>query len=352
MRVMQILAGAQHGGAETAFEDISLALSASGIQQKIVVRNNNKDRIQKLRNAGIEVETLPFGGPLDIYTPWKLKKIIAEFKPQIVQTWMSRAAHKTPCSKTPKSYVKVARLGGYYGLKYYKGTDFFIANTPDIRDYLTREGVDKNNVVIINNFALEERVEQKIMRADMATPEDATVLLSLARYHPVKALDTLINAAAQIENVHVWLAGEGPQEAELKKLAADLGVEHRIHFLGWRRDRAALLEASDICVFPSRYEPFGTVFVQAWAQKTPLICSKSQGPSQYVRDGEDALMFEIDDLPQLVTCIKSLIDDESLAEKLAATGYARYQNEFTREKIMADYKTFYQDILARSGLQT
>lgn len=350
MRVIQVMAGSAHGGAETAFEDISLALSAAGVEQKIILRNNNPERVKKFRDAGIAVETLPFGGVFDIYTKWKIKKIIADFKPQIVQTWMSRATHKTPSSKGKPAYLKVARLGGYYGLKYYKDTDYFISNTPDIRDYLVRQGVDGKNVKVIHNFALAETPEKSLSKADMGTPENATVLLSLARYHQAKALDTLLRSIVGLDNVHVWLAGEGPQEKELKRLAVDLGIADRIHFLGWRRDRAALFQAADICVFPSRFEPFGNVVVQAWAQKIPLICSKSQGPLQYVRDGEDALMFDIDDVAQLTTKIKEMMSDDSLSQRLVDAGYARYRNEFTREKIIADYIAYYDDIVRRAGI--
>ena len=350
MRVIQVMAGATQGGAETAFEDISLALSQAGLDQTIILRNNNPDRVKKFRDAGIKVETLPFGGAFDFYTTWKLKKIIADFKPHIVQTWMSRATAKTPASKGDLKYLKIARLGGYYGLKYYKGTNYFISNTSDIRDYLLREGVATEQTKVIANFALEEKVEKPLTKSDLGTPEEATVLLSLARYHQAKALDTLLKAVVDIENTHVWLAGQGPQEAELRKLASDLGIADRVHFLGWRRDRAALMQAADICVFPSRFEPFGNVIVQAWAQKIPLICSKSQGPLQYVRDGEDALMFDIDDVAQLTEKIREMMADQSLATRLIDAGYARYQNEFTREKIVSDYISYYTDVARLAGI--
>lgn len=350
MRVIQVMAGASQGGAETAFEDISLALSAAGVDQKIILRNNNLERVQKFQDAGIPVETLPFGGAFDLYTRWKIKRIIADFKPQIVQTWMSRATHKTPAADKQKQYLKVARLGGYYGLKYYKGTNFFISNTGDIRNYLIREGVDAEKVKVIHNFAIEETPDRPLKKSDFGTPDSAIVLLSLARYHQAKALDVLLKSVVGIENVHVWLAGEGPQEADLKRLSDDLGIADRVHFLGWRRDRAALFQAADICVFPSRFEPFGNVVVQAWAQKIPLICSKSQGPLQFVRDAEDALMFDVDNVDQLASKIKELISDTGLCHRLVEAGYARYKNEFTREKIVSDYISFYEDILGREGL--
>jgi glycosyltransferase involved in cell wall biosynthesis len=85
--------------------------------------------------------------------------------------------------------------------------------------------------------------------------------------------------------------------------------------------------------------------VQAWAQKTPLICSKSLGPLQYVRDGEDALMFDIDNVEQLTQRINQMIGDKDLSSRLVNSGYERYKNEFSKEKIVADYISFYQKII-------
>lgn len=350
MRILQVMAGAAQGGAETAFEDLCCAIQESGASQKIVVRNNNPQRLSKLKSAGLSVETLPFGGALDVYTPWKLKKIIAAYNPQIVMTWMSRASKMTPASKQPKSYLKVSRLGGYYGMKYFKSTDYFITVTEDVRNYLIGEGVNKNKVRQINNFAIGPDELPPLDRKMLDTPEDAFVILSLARYHQVKALDVLIKAAAPIKEAHVWLAGQGPLEAELKQLAKDMGIADRIHFLGWRSDRTALLKAADVCVLPSRFEPFGTTFVQAWSHKTPLVCSTAQGPSQFVRNEEDALVFTIDDIESLTEKLQRLKTDQGLREKLSVNGYQRYLGEFSKEKTVAAYLGFFEEMLKAENI--
>ena len=349
MRVMQVMAGAERGGAEAAFVDMCLALKDAGIEQSIVTRANDL-RVPQLKEAGLAVDCLPFGGAVDLYTPWKMKQLIAKFRPQIVQTWMSRAAWKTPAD--PQHYRKVSRLGGYYKLKYYRTTDEFTTITPDIREYLIREGIDPARVRHINNFAETEAVEKPVTKQELNTPDNAVAVLALGRLHQAKALDVLIRSVENLHNVHLWIAGEGPLRDELAKVAYDAGVETRIHFLGWRSDRAALLQACDICVFPSRYEPFGTVFVQAWANHTPVICSRADGPRQFVRDGEDGLLFAIDDTAGLTAQLKKLIADKSLQEKLVANGYQRYLQEFTKERTVQAYLEFYNEILGRAGIAT
>ena len=117
-----------------------------------------------------------------------------------------------------------------------------------------------------------------------------------------------------MEGVYLWIAGEGPMRGELERLINELNVGDRVKLLGWRSDRAALFQASDICVFSSRYEPFGTVFVQSWAQKIPLVTTCADGPKQFVRDGEDGLVVPIDDEKEMRKAIERLLDNSDFAE--------------------------------------
>lgn len=351
MKILQVMAGAQHGGAETAFVDMCKALHEAGETVEVVTRSNDV-RVPPLREVGIPVHTLSFGGALDILTPRRLVKIAQNFKPDIVQTWMARAPAKTPAWKRSMGiprYLVVSRLGGYYKTKYFKSADYFTTITPDIREYLIRQGVDGNKVKHINNFA-ETETAAPLSRAEFDTPDTATLLLGLGRLHKAKAFDTLIRATASLRDVYLWIAGEGPQRGELEKLIADLNVGDRVKLLGWRSDRAALFKACDICVFSSRYEPFGTVFVQAWAQEVPLITTDADGPRQFVRHEQDGLMVPVDDEKAMAAAIGRLVKDADLRGKLVQNGYRRYQNEFTREQTVREYLEFYRQIRSAEGL--
>src|SRR5688572_5806734 len=123
MKILQVMAGAEHGGAETAFVDMCIALHEAGETQEIITRMNDK-RVPQLKAAGLKVHMVPMGGRLDIFSRWRIAKIIKSFQPHIIQTWMSRAAAHTPrwdVSMQVPPYLVVARLGGYYKLKYFRG---------------------------------------------------------------------------------------------------------------------------------------------------------------------------------------------------------------------------------------
>ncbi len=349
LRVIQVMAGAADGGAETAFIDMCLAMHAAGVQQHVLLRAH-KIRQERLEAAGVPYTTLPFGGPVDLYTPWRIKRIIKVFQPHIVQTWMSRAAQRLP--KRPKNadYLVFSRLGGYYALKHFPQTDYFVTITPAIRDYLINAGVAPVRVQHINNFAeMEQGNVTPVSRASLQTPDTAKVALCLSRLHTSKALDVLIKAAVDIPDLHVWLAGSGPEEGALRALAASCQCADRIHFLGWRNDRAALLAAADMFILPSRYEPFGTAFIQPWMARRPLIACDADGPRQFVRDYVDGLLIPRDDVPAMQAAIRHLIDDPALVAFLCQNGYDHYQESFTKDKTVAAYLEYYAAALVAEG---
>jgi glycosyltransferase involved in cell wall biosynthesis len=348
MKILQVMAGNTHGGAETAFVDMCVAVKKTGKEVEVVTRDNPV-RIPLLEEAGLKVHKLPFRGAVDIFTPMVMKKIIRKTQPDIVQTWMSRGAQKTPHwqqVQTPKRYYTVARLGGYYKIKNFKTMDYFVTITPDLKRHVMDGGIQAERIRHINNFAETEEETVPVSRESLNTPENAIVILTLARLHPNKALDVAIEALKDLPNVYLWLAGEGPIRSELEAQAEAMGVKDRVRFLGWRTDRAALLQAADICAFISRIEPFGTVFAQSWANKTPVIVSDADGPRQFCRDGEDCLMVPKNDVGAFVGAVQRLLDDKVLQMNLVKNGYDRYLNEFTEEKSVQAYLDFYEEILA------
>ena len=172
------------------------------------------------------------------------------------------------------------------------------------------------------------------------------MLLTLSRLHEKKGLDVFLAALARLPGCIAWIAGDGPLEADLKALSVRLGVADRVRFLGWRTDRGALLAAADICVLPSRWEPFGTVMLEAWAAGTPLVAAASQGPAALIEDGSNGLLVPIDDAPALAAAIGRLIADPALEARLIERGRADYHKDFTQEAVTRRMIALYTEIIA------
>jgi glycosyltransferase involved in cell wall biosynthesis len=185
-------------------------------------------------------------------------------------------------------------------------------------------------------------------RRALDTPADAPVALALARLHVKKGLDTLLEAAAKIPGLYVWIAGDGPIEAELKTQCSRLALDDRVRFLGWRNDRGALLAACTLVAFPSRYEPFGTVTVDAWAASRPLVAADAVGPAAYVQDGVNGLLIPKDNPDALASAMNRVINEPGLAQKLVEGGRNAYEAQFTRAAFVRDSLALYERIVAGS----
>jgi glycosyltransferase involved in cell wall biosynthesis len=231
------MAGARVGGAEAFFERLLPALARAGVAQRAVIRHHAA-RAARLTAAGVPVVELAFGQHFDFDTRPALKREIRAFSPDLVLGWMSRAARLFPLGDMPHA----ARLGGYYDLKYYRGCDHLIGNTPDLVDNFLRRGWPRERAHYLPNFVTAARMPP-LERSGLATPAEAPLLLGLGRLHRDKGFDLLLGALQKLPDAWLWLAGEGPEARRLDKLAAELSVASRVRFLGWRDDVPALMAA-------------------------------------------------------------------------------------------------------------
>lgn len=332
------MAGAEFGGAEAFFTRLVVALRRAGLHQRVVIRRN-EHRATLLRDGGIEPVEFRFGGPLDISTRFGLKREIGSFYPHIVMTWMNRATSMCPTG----NFQHVARLGGYYDLKYYQKCDHLIGNTEDIVSYLTGKGWPEDRAHYLPNF-VSAKVMDPLPRNRFYTPMDAPLLLALGRLHENKAFDVLLDAMVRLPNAYLWLAGEGPKRGELEAQAEKLGIKPRIRFLGWRDDTAALLASCDVFVCPSRHEPLGNVVVEAWAQSKPVVAADSLGPGVLIEQEENGVLVPVDDSASLAYAIGKVLGDENLRSHIARHGRATYEERFTEDIVVSQYLDFFNSI--------
>lgn len=344
MRVLHVMAGAREGGAENIMLESVLALADAGVAQAVVTRPDNAFRLQSFRDKGIRVETAGFNKLWPFPTRATIAKLIREFRPDAAEYWMGRAGEFAPASFRARS---IAWYGGYYKLARFTNCDWHVGLTKDLLRHIREQGVPENRSAIIHTYA-DFTGDAPADRAALNTPADAPVALALARLHGKKGIDTLLDATAGVPGLYVWIAGEGPLEAELKAHCTRLGLDDRVRFLGWRNDRGALLAASTLVAFPSRYEPFGTVTVDAWAAGKPLVAADAVGPAAYVVDGVNGLLVPRNDADALANAMRRVIAEPGLAGRLVAGGRAAHEATFTREAFVRDSLAFYARV-AKDG---
>ena len=160
---------------------------------------------------------------------------------------MSRATRLCPRG----DFVHVARLGGYYDLKYYRRCDHLIGNTRAIVDYADRQRLAARADRLPAEF--RSRCERRGRRGGQRRP------LGRARRRWRWRWAGFIRTRGSIccsrrsprpARSRLWIAGDGPLRPRLERLAARLGITGRVRFLGWREDVPRLLASADFLVCP------------------------------------------------------------------------------------------------------
>jgi glycosyltransferase involved in cell wall biosynthesis len=129
------------------------------------------------------------------------------------------------------------------------------------------------------------------------------------------------------------VVGDGTDLERLRRIAHDLGTEHRVAFLGRVTPTQLAREYANCSVFvlPSRKEGFGIVFLEAMARGKPIVAFRSGGTPEVVEDGETGILVDPEDLLGLYNSLRFLLERSTERNRLGDNGRRRVQNVFSHE---------------------
>ena len=187
-------------------------------------------------------------------------------------------------------------------------------------------GLEESRVTVIPNgidpLDLQPVDDLDRLRAQFAAPDERLVVL-VGRLVYEKgfqlALEALPGLVERLGDVRFLVAGSGTHEQELRRQAAELGLDAYGTFLGWIGDDVlhSLYRIADLCVVPSIYEPFGLVALEAMASGCPCIVADTGGLREIVPEDERVgLRFNGGDAEHLAMMVERLLTDDALRERL------------------------------------
>ncbi len=195
--------------------------------------------------------------------------------------------------------------------------------------------------------------ERRAARDDLGLPEDAFLIASVGRLAPIKRHDRLFRALARrvVEeglDWHVVVAGGGELEDELRRLADELGVSRRVHWLGWRDDLPHVLSACDVLALTSADEGTPVAVIEALALGLPVVAADVGGLKEMVAGQAGARLFQPESQAAL---------EVALAEVAAGVGpSSREEREtiarrFSVSRLTEDVRRLYRAELKRKGIE-
>ena len=211
------------------------------------------------------------------------------------------------------------------------------------------------------NLDLFQPIAKDEARRQLGLRDDDRILLFVGRIEPLKGVDILLGAAAQVESesdCFVLVIGgdssarEG-EMAHLRDLASHLGIAERVNFLGAvDHERLPLFyNAADVCVVPSFYESFGLVALEAMACGTPVVASRVGGLTATVRDGETGYLIPWRCPEPFAERLELLLDNEELRDafgRSAREEVERYRWGSVAEAVLGLYRELIEGAPAKA----
>lgn len=139
--------------------------------------------------------------------------------------------------------------------------------------------------------------------------------------------------------------GYGSYEAELRTLAATLGISQQVHFAGFRKNAPVLIAEFDVSVLCSRKEALGLAAVESLALGVPMVGTAVEGLQEVIEDGITGLLVPPDNPEALAHAINRLLSDRSFASALGKQGRQRVRARFDAARLAQENRAVYEAVL-------
>lgn len=198
-------------------------------------------------------------------------------------------------------------------------------------------GVDEQRFMPRREIAAKKRRELFI-------PEDAFHIVTAAELNENKNQKIIIESLARLRNpkIHYSLCGKGPNEASLRELIAEKGLQEQVHILGYRTDMEEILQTADCFAFPSHREGLGVAAVEALLCGTPLVASDNRGTREYAVNGKNSIVCHADSVKEFAAAIDLLYKDKDKRSAMAQNCRASVE-QFTIKEVEKTMRLLYWD---------
>ncbi len=376
--VMYLTTAPFPGGALYGLRSIVRELDRRRFRPVVVLPEGKPELADFFRGADVELATLPIAlfsrrSP-SVLLDWLrsamcLARLVRKHDIRILHSTSPRAALLGPLVRwlSGVRFVwQIAMLGQPWTLH-------FLARFADAAPCVSRAvyeefGARANMQVVLNGPWTEElsrdqrRARRRDLRRELGIAEDALVVGSVANVQRWKGIHTLLEAFARVAQelpeaslVHLGgrVAGYESYAREIESQIAALGLGERICRMGYREDAYRYYPVFDVFVHapvpegPHRCtEAFGHSVAEAMGYRLPVIASRLGGPAEIVEEGVTGELIAPGNAAELAEKLLALLRDPERRRRMGEAGYARYRQQFTIEREVADYQRLYEELLS------
>jgi glycosyltransferase involved in cell wall biosynthesis len=230
-------------------------------------------------------------------------------------------------------------LNAYWEKFAFQRAGILIAVSENIKRELIEVGVPEERVQVVSNgvdveeFRPATDINQS--RQQFGLPEKVNLALFVGEFKTNrKNLDTVLKALVNVPSLHLAVVGS-IDNSPYPQLARQLGVNERVHFLGYRSDISQIMQNVDFFVFPSRYEPFGMVVSEAMASGLPVITTAASGVAAIVTPECGIVLRDSENILALTNAMIGLANNFELRKQMGQAARAIAEQHSWKSKAIA-----------------
>ncbi|MCE9581903.1 MAG: glycosyltransferase [Planctomycetes bacterium] len=351
LKIQFLITELDPGGAEKQLLHLATGLDRARFEPRVLCLRGFGAIGEALRKAGVPADTLGMKRKWDVGAPFRLRKKLAEWKPDILHSFLfhanmlGRLVARRAGVPVVIGSVRVCETRRHHLLwdRLTQGQmDCETCVCESVREYTEREaGIDEKKLVAIPNG-----VELPALDGlDRSRPE----ALFLGRLEPQKDVRTLLAAwplvRRRIPAAVLRIVGKGPQEAELRALDVD-GVE----WCGFQTDLAPFWRTARVLALPSRWEGLPNAVLEAMAWGVPVVATAVGGSVELVREGKTGHLVEPGDAVALAVRLAEVLEDGARAETMGREGRRVVERDYTVERMVSANQDLYLRLAREKGV--
>jgi starch synthase (maltosyl-transferring) len=313
----------------------------------------------RLESSGVAIHSLEAPGASHVFSAMRrLKRLLDKLRPDAMQTFLFHANVLGAWAARGRDVQLVAgyRVADPRGWRTtlerrsLERADRAVCVSESVRKfYVERRRFPPEKLIVIPNAVDVPDPSTSERPADYpSAPVDRMRAISVGRLHPQKGLDQGMRWVAKAldmgANLDWTIVGDGPERRRLERLANELGVADRVHFVGWRSDVPAWLAASDLFLLPSRWEGMPNALLEAFAVGLPAVASDVEGVAETMGDDAASQMVAGDDSFAASARIAALVSDGELRRRLGDANRQRMIERFSPAVVVEGYSRLYHSL--------
>jgi L-malate glycosyltransferase len=240
-------------------------------------------------------------------------------------------------------------------------THRFVAVSEDVRNRLVKyEGLPYNQIEVVYNGAAPgspvDSTERDQLRRSLGIGPDDFLVGTAGRFDPIKNLPMLLKSIAgareKSASIRGLLLGDGPIFEQIKELRDDLGLSDHALMLGHRDDARQLIQCMDLFVLSSFSEGTSMALLEAMAAGVPVAVTAVGGNPEVVLCSRTGWVVDSDSVLDLKKAILEAASHPQKARHFAESGRLRFDERFTRDKMLQSYRRIYTEMLSAESPNT